>query len=131
MSHEGGHRHQRLQQLIEEELSSLLRDEVQDPRLDDVRITAVELSVDYKNARVRYVVADDSKANLDKVQRGLDRAAPFLRARLGEALDLKKLPTLSFVYDRDAAAAERARAVLEEEKPKSEPKSEEDEPKSE
>ena len=119
MSHEGGHRHQRLQQLIEEELSSQLRDEVQDPRLADVRITAVELSVDYKNARVRYIVPDDSKANLDKVQRAFERAAPFLRARIGEALDLKKLPTLSFVYDRDAAAAERARAVMEEE-PKSE-----------
>ena len=52
MSHEGGHRHQRLQQLIGEELSSLLRYETQDPLLDDVRITAVELSIDYKSARV-------------------------------------------------------------------------------
>jgi ribosome-binding factor A len=116
MGHEGGHRHQRLQQLIEEELSSLLRDEVQDPRLDGVRITGVELSIDYKSARVRYVVDDDSKANLTKVERACERAAPFLRARLGEALDLKKLPTLSFMFDRDAAAASRAIAVLDEPK---------------
>src|SRR6185295_15857457 len=100
MSLEGGHRHQRLQQLIEEELSLLLRDEVQDPRLEEVRIIGVTLSIDYKNARVLYVVEDDSRANLEKVERGLERATPFLRARLGEALDLKKLPTLSFVYDR-------------------------------
>jgi ribosome-binding factor A len=118
MSHEGGHRHQRLQQLIEEELSSLLRDEVQDPRLEDVRLTGVTLSVDYKNARVRYLVSDDSRVNLQKVERAFERASPFLRARLGEALDLKKLPTLSFVYDRDAAGAERALSILE--KPKSE-----------
>src|SRR5690348_4166873 len=103
MSHEGGHRHQRLQQLIEEELAGLLRDEVQDPRLGDCRITKVELSVDYKSARVYYVVADDAPANLQKVQRAFERASAFLRARLGEALDLKKLPTLSFIFDRDAA----------------------------
>jgi ribosome-binding factor A len=119
MGHEGGHRHQRLQQLIEEELSSLLRDEVQDPRLADVKITGVELSIDYKSARVRYVVPDESRANLSKVQRAFERAAPFLRARLGEALDLKKLPTLSFLFDRDAAAGARAVSILEE-KPKSE-----------
>jgi ribosome-binding factor A len=113
MSHEGGHRHQRLQQLIEEELSSLLRDEVQDPRLQELRITGVTLSIDYKSARVRYLVADDSRQNLQKVERALERAAPFLRARLGEALDLKKLPTLSFTYDRDAAAGVRVDAILE------------------
>jgi ribosome-binding factor A len=120
MGHEGGHRHQRLQQLIEEELSALLRDEAQDPRLDGVRITGVELSIDYKSARVRYVVPDESKANLTKVERAFERAAPFLRARLGEALDLKKLPTLSFVFDRDAAAGARVRAVLDEDKVKPE-----------
>src|SRR4051812_48947965 len=120
MSHEGGHRHQRLQQLIGEELTSLLRDEAQDPRLEEVRVTSVELSIDYKNARVRYVVEDASKANLLKVERALERAAPFLRARLGVALDLKKLPTLSFIYDRDVAAAERAVAVLEKKDTKSE-----------
>jgi ribosome-binding factor A len=119
MSLEGaGHRHQRLQQLIDEELMSLLRDEAQDPRLEDVKITGVELSVDYKNARVRYVVSDESKQNLIKVQRALERASPFLRARLGEALDLKKLPSLSFVFDRDAAAAARAVSILDEEKQK-------------
>jgi ribosome-binding factor A len=112
----GGHRHQRLQQLIEEELAALLRDEVQDPRLDGVRLTGVQLSVDYKAARVRWVGTDESRAVIDKVSRAFERAAPFLRARLGEALDLKKLPTLSFVYDRDAAAGARAAAVIDDEK---------------
>ena len=43
MSLEGGHRHNRLQQLIDEEITSLLRDEAQDPRLADVRITGGDL----------------------------------------------------------------------------------------
>jgi ribosome-binding factor A len=112
MSHEGGHRHQRLQQLIDEELVALLRDEVQDPLLDDVRITSVELSVDYKSARVRWAAFDESRAYVAKLDKALERATPFLRARLGEALDLKKLPTLSFMFDRDAAARARALALI-------------------
>jgi ribosome-binding factor A len=112
MSHEGGHRHQRLQQLIGEELASLLHYETQDPLLDDVRVTAVELSIDYKSARVSWVVPNENKAHIAKVERAFERASSFLRARLGHALDLKKLPSLSFMYDRDAAARARAAAVV-------------------
>jgi ribosome-binding factor A len=114
MSHEGGHRHSRLQQLIREELESLLRDEVSDPRLDDVRCTRVELSVDYRSARVHFLLPPEREqpAELSKVARAFDRAAAFLRARLGEALDLKRVPQLSFRYDRDAAEEERGQKEL-------------------
>jgi len=46
-----GHRHARLQQILREELGALVRDELSDPRLDEVMVTSVELSVDYRNAR--------------------------------------------------------------------------------
>ncbi len=115
-----GHRHHRLQQLIDEELTALIRDEAQDPLLDDVRLTAVELSVDYKSARVRWIepagAAEPTKPQIAKMQLAFERASAFLRARLGEALDLKKQPTLTFVYDRVGAAAARAVAALDEKK---------------
>jgi ribosome-binding factor A len=109
-----GHRHARLTQLIHEELEALLRDEVADPRLEGARVSAVELSVDYRSARVRFVLGDWSPtaAALAQAERGLERASAFLRARLGEALDLKRVPELRFIYDRDAAAQARAGALL-------------------
>ena len=114
MSHEGGHRHQRLQQLLQEEIESLLRDEVTDPRLEDVRCTRVELSVDYRSARVHYLVPEgrDAAGELAKIERAFERASAFMRARLGEALELKRVPQLNFKYDRDAAAEARAQAIL-------------------
>jgi ribosome-binding factor A len=113
MAHEGGHRHDRLQQLLKEEVSSLLRDEVTDPRLEDVSCTRVELSVDYRSARVHFLTeGEPSRQALDQVECGLERAAPFLRARLGEALELKRVPQLSFKYDRDAAEEARATRIL-------------------
>lgn len=85
-----GHRHQRLQELIFEELRALMRDDISDPDLVDIEITAVVLSVDYRHARVHYV-----KGNA----RALERATPFLRARLADAIDMKRIPDLRFISD--------------------------------
>jgi ribosome-binding factor A len=97
-----GHRHNRLQQLMEEEIGALLRDEVVDPRLDGASCTGVELSVDYRSARVRFVLPAERAVpgEIQKAERAFDKATPFFRARLGEALDLKRVPELRFVYDR-------------------------------
>lgn len=129
-----GHRHARLQQILHEELSSLLRDEVSDPALTDVAVTSVDLSIDYRNARVLFVFEESalsvppaSRAGLspplvdhEKEQaamRALGRAAPFLRARLADAVDIKQVPQLRFVLDVVAADERAVLAVLRGEEP--------------
>ncbi len=111
-----GHRHARLQQLLHEELSSLLRDEAGDPRLGDLAITGVVLSPDYRNARVAFLpeagAGVPSRAAVDELERALARAAPFLRARLVDALDLKVVPQLRFVFDLAADEDRRAAVAL-------------------
>jgi ribosome-binding factor A len=105
-----GHRHERLTRILHEELGALVRDELGDPRLGEVRFTSVELSVDYKNARVGFVApaaAGASREARDRLERLLARAAPFLRARLADAVDLKQVPALHFVWDTYAAASPR------------------------
>jgi ribosome-binding factor A len=110
----GGHRHQRLQQILEEELQLLVRDELTDPRLADLKVTTVELSVDYRSARVKFVTdtPEETAANLAKIDRALEKATRFLRARLSESVEMKRLPELHFVYDRDYAAQRRAAKVM-------------------
>jgi ribosome-binding factor A len=97
-----GHRHARLQELVQRELVALLRDEVADPRLEQVRIASVVLSVDYRHARVHFTVVrrnDTDHADGGGVGRALERATPFLRGRLAETVDLKRVPELRFVFD--------------------------------
>lgn len=103
-----GHRHVRLQGLITEELRLLLRDDVADPLLTGVRITAVVLSVDFRNARVHFAVrlTDGERDQRTRVERALVRATPFLRARLSDALDLKRVPDLRFVFDANVELGE-------------------------
>ncbi len=99
-----GHRHVRLQQIVEEEVAALLRDEVSDPRLAGVIVTRVDLSVDYKSAKVGYI---PPRARPDterpEVEKALGRVSAFLRARLAEAVDLKAVPALRFRWDVVAA----------------------------
>jgi ribosome-binding factor A len=98
----GGHRHARLQDLIRDELGALLRDDVTDPALADVRLKAVVLSVDYRHARVHFVLGGApggvESARLS-AERALGRATSFFRARLAEAIDFKRVPDLRFVFD--------------------------------
>jgi ribosome-binding factor A len=104
-SQAAGHRHARLQQILREELGALVRDELSDPKLDGVVVTSVELSVDYRNARVRFWAAratPPSREERERLERAIARAAPFLRASLADSVDLKQVPTLNFVWDRDA-----------------------------
>ncbi len=94
-----GHRHLRVQSLVLEELHALLRDDVSDPALADVRVMAVVLSVDYRHAKVHFVLSETSATEPRAAQRALERATPFLRARLADAIDMKRVPELRFVFD--------------------------------
>ena len=91
-----GARTERLQELIREELSFLLRHEIRDPRLDGVEITMVELAGEC--ARVWFSTKREGDAR-DEIE-ALDRAAGFFRANLAESLGLKRTPDLRFKRDR-------------------------------
>lgn len=96
-----GHRHVRLQECLFEELTSLLRDDVEDPRLEAVHVEAVALSVDYRHARVHFTLrgVEDSSAVRRGALEAFERAKPFLRRELSLAIDMKRLPDLGFVCD--------------------------------
>ena len=95
-----GHRQARLEHILLDELQSLI-DEARDPALDGIRILAVHRSPDGSHARVAYAVAalltreqEVGRASKD----GLGRATGFLRARIAQQLNLKKLPKLTFTF---------------------------------
>lgn len=97
----------RLQELILEELKALLRDDITDPALQGVWITALVLSVDYRHARVHYALSgteDEVRQRRASVDRAFGRATTFLRTRLAEAIEMKRVPDLCFVFDAAAIA---------------------------
>jgi ribosome-binding factor A len=96
-----GHRQQRLEKILHQELQTLLRDEAADPDLQAIVVVAVELSPDCGNARIAYAVqaAFTLEGQVKVASReALARGNGFLRARLASLLDLKRLPKLSFTF---------------------------------
>ena len=89
----------RINEEIQRELSSLIRT-VKDPRVADagmVSVTAVETTPDLKYAKI-YVSVLDKSASAQALK-GLKSASGYLRRALGQALDLRNTPELSFVRD--------------------------------
>lgn len=98
-----GYRHGRLERLILEELRALLREDVADPALIGARITSLVLSVDYRHARVHFALQADGTASAPcdgaRALRAFERATAFLRSQLADAIDIKRVPDLRFVFD--------------------------------
>jgi len=97
-----GYRHLRLEQSILEELRAVLRDDVSDVVLEGARFTAVALSPDYRSARVHFVTKKGQSR--PEVEKAFERAAPFMRGRLAEAIELKRTPDLRFVFEAEDAS---------------------------
>ena len=92
-------------------LNSLLRFESKDPRLSGVSLTAVDLSRDLSVARVYFSMLnpDDDPG---PAQDGLERAAGFLRSKLGSELTVRHVPELRFHHDDSIAhGAEISRLI--------------------
>jgi ribosome-binding factor A len=83
--------------LIQRELSELIRLEVRDPRVGMITITSVDVSPDLSHAKVFFTLLD--KKLLDETAHGLQRAAGYLRSLLAHRMKLYTTPELRFVYD--------------------------------
>lgn len=92
-------RTERLNQLLREEVSDLLRRGVKDPRISGlVTITEVDVSPDLRRAKV-YVSVLGTKEDTASTFRALDAAARFLQRELGRRLTIRRTPELTFLRD--------------------------------
>ncbi|MEP6656909.1 MAG: 30S ribosome-binding factor RbfA [Betaproteobacteria bacterium] len=91
-------RAQRVADQIQRELAELLREEVKDPRVGQVTITAVEVSADLSHAKVFFTQLTGRAHAVEAVE-ALQRTAGYLRTALSHRLQLYSVPQLHFVYD--------------------------------
>ena len=88
----------RVAEQIRRDLSELIRAEIRDPRVQQVSLTAVEVTPDYSHAKIFYT-ALVGEAEREALAQGLKRASGFLRHELSRQLMLRTVPELHFVYD--------------------------------
>jgi ribosome-binding factor A len=105
-------RNARLEGEIRSVLSDLLHLEVNDPRLEGVTISGIELNADRSRAAVYFsVIGDDERER--QAADGFTAAASFLRRRLGQKMRLRVVPTLEFQRDTSYEYGDRMERIFE------------------
>jgi len=83
---------------IKEVIAQLLETRVKDPRLGFITITDVRVTGDLQQASIFYTVLGDDEAR-SATSAALSSAKGMLRAEVGQALNLRIVPTLEFFAD--------------------------------
>ncbi len=101
----------RLDELIQRELSQLIKDKMNDPRLGLVTVVKVKVSRDLAYAKVYVSTLGDEKANEELVL-VLSRAAGYLRTLLAQRIQIRSVPTLQFIFDDSQLHSNRISQLL-------------------
>jgi ribosome-binding factor A len=104
-------RQQRIEELIRSEVSEILREEVDDPRIGFISITGVDISPDLENARIHVSILGDEKQK-KAAMGGLDSATGFIRGELGHRLALRLVPKIAFVRDDSLERGSRVLQIM-------------------
>ena len=104
-------RPRRVGELIKRELAQLIRVELDDPRIGDVTLTAVEMAPDLKSAKVFFTRRGKPGEAAD-VAAVLNRASGYLRHCLRGRVDLRGIPALRFIYDQSVDRGARVSALI-------------------
>lgn len=101
----------RINELLRQELSELLR-QAKDPRLQGlVSITSVDTSPDMQSAEI-YVSMLGTPEERKQLLKGLEAAKKYFRHELGDRLDMRRIPDLTFHQDDSIERGARVLALL-------------------
>jgi ribosome-binding factor A len=104
-------RQERVAELLFQELSIMVANELDDPKLSLVTVTNVIVSRDLRSVRV-FVNHQQEDVTRQEVIKRLQHAIPYLRRQLAERCALRLVPELSFSYDDMPTKAARVSELL-------------------
>ncbi|MBN8657001.1 MAG: 30S ribosome-binding factor RbfA [Anaerolineae bacterium] len=106
-----GTRLKRIEDRVQQELSSMLIREVNDPRLKQIFVTGVKIDRELTHANV-YVSAIEGTARSAEILAGLESASGFLRRELSARVELRSFPKLIFHWDPTPENADHIEKLL-------------------
>lgn len=98
-------RSERVSGQLRRELAQLIQREIKDPNVGFISVSDVEVTRDLAHAKVFITVfeAEKAKATL----KALQKAAGFLRGRLGHELRMRNIPELHFQHDASVETGQK------------------------
>lgn len=103
----------RIDELLREEMTSIITRDVDDPRIGFTTITDVQTAPDLRHAKVLVSVIGRAEERQATVA-ALGRAMPFVRHELGKRLRLKRIPEFHLELDESVERGTRILHLLDE-----------------
>jgi ribosome-binding factor A len=92
-------RKERVADMLQVELSTLLHREIADPRIKDVTVTAVDVARNFAHAKVFITTLNDDAESKKDLMKALKAASGFMRSQLAKRVQMRTTPELRFIYD--------------------------------
>lgn len=106
-------RQDKVAEAIRKEASNIIHTELKDPRLGFVTVTRVELTQDYRLARIFFSVLGKEE-DYKKTKEAFDSALGFIRRLIAQRINLRFVPEIIFKEDRSSEYSVRIQEVLKE-----------------
>jgi len=108
---------EKLDSLLQKEISNIIQFDLNDPKLGFVTICDVDVAKDLSNAKIYVSLFGSKYAKGDGIV-ALRRSKGHIKSELAKRLSLRKIPDLEFVIDDTLDKVERIEEVLKENMPK-------------
>jgi ribosome-binding factor A len=105
-------RTQRVADLIQKSLATMLLQSMTDERFRLVTITSVTVVRDLSYAKIYVSVLMDEEDKIKQTIEALNRAAKSMRYHLAHEVDLRVVPELKFIYDESTARGFRISTLI-------------------
>ena len=107
-------RPEKVADLLKREISLILTQEVKDPRLQNINITAVKVTDDIGIAYIYFTVIGKSIRKIDSNidSKTLTKLAGMIRSKLSKIIQMRRVPKLIFKFDESIEYSENIENLL-------------------
>ena len=104
---------EKVQELMKQEVSDIIFNELKDPRIGFVTVTSVTCTEDLREAKIYVSVMGDEKKARDTLN-GLNSSLGFVRREIGKRIRLRFTPEINFALDTSLNYSDHIQRLLNE-----------------
>ncbi len=98
----------RIASVIKKEIAQIIQNDINDQRIKDVIVTDVEVSKDLKNAKIFFIIFNNTKRRPEEIKliiKTINSSKLFFKKIMSKNSNLRSVPNLRFIYDDTEAKA--------------------------
>lgn len=102
---------EKVQEMIKQEVSNVILNDIKDPRVKLVTVTDVEVTNDLRHAKIYVSLYGSDEEKLHSFE-GLQKALGFIRTEIAKRIRLRFAPELTLHMDKSLEYSEHIQKIL-------------------